>query len=93
MRAFTVDATAPNTTITSGPAARAKNRTPSLRFKSSEPGSTFLCSLDGAQFKPCKSPKRLSQLAFGAHTFRVKAVDRAGNADGSPAVRRFTIIH
>ena len=93
LRTFTVDATPPNTTITAGPTASSTNRTPTFKFKSSEPGSTFLCSLDGARFKPCTSPKKLATLAFGKHAFSVKAIDRAGNADGSPSIRRFKIVH
>ncbi len=62
-----------------------------FRFASSEPGSRFLCKLDGGKFRACASPKTYKRLAPGAHTFRVKARDRAGNVDASPAVRRFRI--
>ena len=44
-------------------------------------GSTLYCSLDNAVYSTtsCASPKTLNNLAKGAHTFRVIAVDQAGN--------------
>jgi Ca2+-binding RTX toxin-like protein len=90
-RAWTVDETAPDTTITFQPPTRTSNRTVSVAFVSSEPGSSFECSLDGAQFSPCASPLALSGLAVRAHTFEVRATDVAGNRDVSPAVARWTV--
>lgn len=53
VRHFTVDATPPQTTITSGPASgQTKDRAPTFAFKSSEAGSTFACSLDHAAYRP-----------------------------------------
>ena len=92
-RSFAVDTTPPVTTITSGPSGSTKDRTPTFSFHSSEPGSTFACSLDGATPTPCSSPKTLATLSFGAHTFRIRAKDAAGNADSTPSVRRFTVTH
>jgi len=66
-------------------------RTATFRFASGEPGSTFSCKFDSKPFRPCTSPKTYSKLAPGAHVFRVKARDRAGNLDATPAVKRFTI--
>lgn len=60
-----------------------------FRFGSSEPGSSFRCSLDGGKFKPCGSGKRFARQAPGLHKLRVVAVDPAGNADPTPAVGRF----
>lgn len=45
-----------------------------------------MCSLDGARFTPCPSPDRLPRVSFAQHTFRVTAIDPAGNGDASPAV-------
>jgi hypothetical protein len=33
------------------------------------------------------------KLGFGAHVFRVRARDRAGNVDPTPAKRSFTVVH
>ena len=59
-------------------------RAQASRSASNEAGSTFRCSLDGAAFALCTSPKPYSGLADGTHTFDVKAVDPAGNTS-SPA--------
>lgn len=61
-----------------------------FRFGSNEPGSTFRCSLDRGKFKPCGSSRRFGRPLPGSHKLRVVAVDRAGNADATPAVGRFT---
>jgi hypothetical protein len=45
----------------------------------------FQCSLDGKPFVSCTSPITSNNLAFGTHTFKVKAIDTAGNADPTPA--------
>ena len=66
-------------------------RTATFRFASGEPGSTFACKLDAQKFRPCTSPKTYRKLKPGKHVFRVKARDRAGNVDATPAVKRFRI--
>ncbi len=88
---FTADTTKPTATITGGPADGKviRNPTPTFKFTSSEPGSTFLCSTGGA-LKSCSSPRKLAHLADGAHVFYVRAIDAAGNT--SPvAGRHFTV--
>jgi hypothetical protein len=42
-------------------------------------------------FAPCASPRAYSRLANGPHKFRVRAIDRAGNVDGSPATYGWTV--
>ena len=92
-RTFTVDATAPNTTIDEGPAngSTTNDSTPTFSFSSSETGSTLQCRVDTASFASCTSPKTLSTLSDGSHTFEVKATDAAGNTDLTPASRTFTV--
>jgi large repetitive protein len=58
-------------------------------FDSTEPGSSFVCRLDGRDAETCSSPVRYSHLGFGRHRVRVVAVDAAGNADPIAAVRRW----
>lgn len=60
-------------------------------FRSNEAGSTFQCSLDGAPFHACTAPKVLT-LKAGRHRFRVRAVDKAGNKDSTPAAYSFRVI-
>ena len=64
---------------------------PTFRFASSEPGSSFACKLDTQRSRACTSPKTYRKLKPGKHVFRVRARDRAGNVDATPAVKRFTI--
>lgn len=83
------DAKPPNTKIlrrspavlfSSGP-----RRTVGFAFAATERGSTFRCKLDRRPFRPCRSP-RLYRLKPGRHTFKVFAIDPAGNRDRTPAV-------
>ena len=90
-RSWTVDATPPDTTITSGPTGLVNTRAASIAFSSTEAGSSFECRVDGAAFAACSSPKALSNLADGAHTFEVRATDSAGNTDAAPAARSWTV--
>jgi CSLREA domain-containing protein len=92
IRNFTVETSAPDTTITSGPAGLTNDSTPSFGFESNEPASIFQCRIDSAAFAPCTSPYvPPAPLGDGAHTFDVVATDPAGNADPSAASRAFTV--
>jgi thermitase len=84
------DTTAPNTGISSGPLGTVRSNSASFAFTASEAGK-FRCSLDGAAFSDCASPKSYSSLASRTHTFRVAAVDAAGNVDPTPATRTWTV--
>ena len=57
----------------------------------SEAGATFECSLDDSPFVGCASPMTYPAVAPGAHVFRVRARDRAGNPDPTAAERRWTV--
>jgi probable HAF family extracellular repeat protein len=89
-QSFTVD-TPPETTIASGPSGYVKSTSASFSFSSSEAGSTFQCSRDASTFSGCTSPKSYSSLSQGNHTFRVRAIDKAGNTDTSPASRSWFV--
>jgi Ca2+-binding RTX toxin-like protein len=84
----------PSTKLVHPPAKRlfvgARSRKVAFAFKSSETGGRFRCELDRGRFAPCHSP-RLYRLTLGRHTFRVFAIDRAGNRDRTPAVVRVRI--
>jgi hypothetical protein len=79
------DGDPPQTHLVSGPPLA---HVASFVFESDEAG-TFECSLDGAGFRECDSPQLYTDLGAGWHTFKVRAVDSAGNVDPTPAVRRW----
>jgi len=97
-RALTVEApiqpdtTAPQTTITAGPAGPTTDATPTFDFSPGEAGSKFECRIDGAPFVACSPPFTTPALRPGPHTFEVVAIDGAGNRDPTPASRTFTVV-
>nr|MDQ3822747.1 Ig-like domain repeat protein [Actinomycetota bacterium] len=90
-RDWSVDRTAPDTTIDSGPTGTTNATSATFAFGASEGGSTFECSLDGAAWASCTAPATYSGLAGGDHTFEVRATDAVGNTDGTPATRSWTV--
>jgi PKD domain len=84
------DTTPPQTTITSGPTGTTPSMAAAFEFTASEQ-STFECSLDDAPFDACASPATYSGLGDGSHTFRVRATDRVGNTDPTPAEQTWTV--
>jgi hypothetical protein len=85
------DVTPPNTSIISAPPSGTTSTGASLAFTASEGDATFECSLDGAAWESCTSPWSYSSLAVELHTFAVRAIDAAGNADDTPASRSWTV--
>ncbi len=75
---FTVEATPPQTTITSAPSGRVPIGEVSISFASTEAGSSFQCSLDGTAYSPCSSPYVIKDPAAGPHTFSVHVTNQAG---------------
>jgi hypothetical protein len=84
VRTFTVDTSAPDTTIDAGPAATTSDATPELAFSADQAGSTFECRIDGGAWAACTSPHTIAALGDGPHTFEVRATDTAGNVDPTP---------
>jgi len=82
----------PETTITLGPTGNVQPQNVVFAFSSSVAGSTFGCSLDGAAYATCTSPKSYPTITEGPHTFRVQATDGLGNTDPTPAERSFTVV-
>ena len=91
VRTFTLDTTAPTTTIDSGPSGSTSDTAAAFAFHSSEAGASFECRLDGAAWAACSSPKTYNGVAPGAHTFQVRATDAVGNVEVSPAARPWTV--
>ena len=87
---FTVDLTRPKTSFAENyPALPTYPPSATFAFSSNEE-STFVCSLDKADFSPCTSPFTVERLSDGAHSFRVRARDRAGNDELEPAIYEWT---
>jgi hypothetical protein len=94
---MTADTTPPGTGILAGPPATvgpgelvfeffgSDNATPVLQL-------AFECAVNAGPFEPCSSPESVQGLEPGTYTFRVRAVDLAGNADPTPATYPFTIV-
>ncbi|WP_432937985.1 right-handed parallel beta-helix repeat-containing protein [Kribbella sp. CA-253562] len=80
----------PDTTVLTGPAPQTPLEDAVFTFRSTEPDTTFQCSLDGAAFTTCTSPREYTEIAYGAHEFQVRAIDPEGNVDASPAVHSWT---
>jgi hypothetical protein len=87
------DGGAPDTSITSGPTGGVVVHGAGATFTfagtdevSPSGDLAFRCSIDGSPYTICTSPKSYSGLSDGSRTFSVRAVDVAGNVDGSAAV-------
>jgi hypothetical protein len=87
--AWTVDATAPQTTINTAPPD--PSTADVTFFFSANETSTFECRLDGGTYGACTSPTSYTGLAPGSHTFDVRATDAAGNVDATPASFTWTV--
>jgi hypothetical protein len=86
------DTTPPETTITAGPSGAVSATSVSFSFSSSERRSRFECRTDGAAWQACSSPASDTGLAVADHLFEVRAIDRAGNADPTPASRAWSTV-
>jgi subtilisin family serine protease len=86
------DHTRPRTTITDKPSNRTRRHRATFRFRSNEPGSFFQCKHMSGAWKSCSSPKTYRGLDEGLHRFRVRAIDKAGNVDRTPAQDSWRIV-
>ena len=91
---WTVDQTAPNTIISSGPAPVVNVTNASIGFTGTDNVAIvgYECSVDGGSYSVCTSPKSYTGLGEGNHTVNVRAVDSAGNVDASPASHSWTMV-
>ncbi|NRB41078.1 MAG: HYR domain-containing protein [Pseudomonadales bacterium] len=88
---WSIDLTPPDTSISTAPALLTNSTSASFLLSSTEAGSTFLCALDGGALVNCGSPYNFSGVAAGNHSFRVHAIDAAGNTDATPATYNWLI--
>src|SRR6185312_2587285 len=76
--------------ITSGPSGATSATGATFAFTVGARGDTLECSLDGAGYAACTSPKSYAGLRDGAHTFRVRDRNPRLGA-GDPASRTWTV--
>jgi outer membrane protein OmpA-like peptidoglycan-associated protein len=92
---FTVDATAPTTSLDETPEALSATAGARFTFHGDDGAGTgvagFDCRVDTDGWAPCSSPHTLAGLDDGAHTFWVRAVDAAGNVDPDPQSWTWTV--
>jgi hypothetical protein len=88
---WTVDTTAPTTSIDSHPTQTVLTDHATFTFSSDEADVRFACRLDDGPYRICDSPTAYSALPDGSHRLRVVAIDRAGNADETPAEFLFQV--
>jgi hypothetical protein len=82
----------PQTLLRRRPPQRSRDRTPTFRFRSSDPGVNFECKLDRRPYRDCRSPLTTRRLSYGAHSFRVRARNAGGLLDATPAFDAFKIV-
>jgi hypothetical protein len=88
------DTIAPDTVLTSEPTNPSNSRSASFGFVGTDSGSgvaRFECALDNGSFADCATGVTYVALIDGKHTFSVRAIDKAGNTDQSPAVYTWTV--
>ncbi|EPX55370.1 hypothetical protein D187_009365 [Cystobacter fuscus DSM 2262] len=86
-----VDKTPPETSFASAPEPETRLRSPTFSFVSSEPRSTFECSLDAAPFSECPAGVVFPPLDDGKHQLAVRARDEASNVDPEAAHHAWTV--
>jgi hypothetical protein len=91
---FAIDTKQPRTRIAKHPAKLIRTRHRSVRarfrFASDEVGVTFVCKIDRGLLRFC-GRKISRRFGEGRHVVRVRARDRAGNVDRTPAVFHFRV--
>ena len=98
--AIPLDPTSPDTTITAAPVELTLDHSATFSFTGGDnrtPSSdlAFECRLDSQaenDFAACVSPASFVQSIPGEHTFEVRAIDRDGKADPTPAYFTWTIL-
>lgn len=88
-----VDATAPDTTLTTTPGAGSASGHAVFEFGGTDVTSgvsRYECSVDNVVFATCTSPHAVD-VSAGSHHFAVRAVDAAGNHDATPALHSWQV--
>lgn len=90
-RTFEIDSAAPDTVLLSRPAAATGGTSAMFVPQAGAPGSRFMCALDGATLALCTAPMTYDGLSHGSHTFRIRAVSRAGVSDPTPITYSWSV--
>ncbi len=88
---WSIDTIAPDTLLTEMPPVADNSTSVRFSFASVERNTNFDCSLDGGAYAACTSGAMFGPLTDGAHSFAVRAHDRAGNVDASPAIFAWSV--
>jgi hypothetical protein len=88
---YKIDKTPPNTTIYSKPLNPSSKKNPAHFIFSGNEILNYECQLDSGNFEKCTSPIYIKSLNEGSHTFKVRAIDEAGNIDPTPATYTWII--
>ncbi|MDQ2622487.1 MAG: hypothetical protein M3Y45_05545, partial [Actinomycetota bacterium] len=78
-RDWTIDTTAPDVSLTGGPAANTAADEATFGINTDDPGATTECRLDDGAWTVCDGEVTFNGLTDGAHVVRVRAVDGVGN--------------
>jgi hypothetical protein len=81
----------PTTTLNAKPKRKTTSRKVRFSFTSDNPKATFECKLDDEPFTGCTSPEEM-RVTRGRHVFRVRAVDKVGGPDPTPAKAEFMVV-
>ena len=84
-------ASPPVTAFLAAPQAVSATSTAVFDFAADQPGSTYLCSLDGGPFGPCTPPVTVTGLNSGEHFFAVQARNAFGVVEMLPIEHRWTV--
>ncbi|WP_408896813.1 hypothetical protein ACJ5H2_18015 [Nocardioides sp. R1-1] len=87
---ITIDG-APETTIVKRPKKSTTKRKATIAFVANEAGASFQCKVDKKAWKPCASPLKLKKLKVGKHKVQVRAIDKVGNLETTPAVVKWRV--
>ncbi|WP_413560874.1 Ig-like domain repeat protein [Bdellovibrio sp. HCB209] len=78
-----IDTTNPTLTITDKPELTEGSANAQFKFTGADTGGgavdKYYCQIDGGGFVECASPRNLTALSEGSHTFDVRVTDTAGN--------------
>jgi hypothetical protein len=87
-----IDRAEPHTTLVGGPPASTYADTATFALVASKPQVTFACQLDAAAaYTPCGPTVALTALTTATHTLRVRATDRWGRTEATPAVATWAV--